>query len=111
MNDTTGQIENRAAPRFKCRCHAEVGLQNENWSAHLINISQSGALIAILDEHILNVADVIELCISQETQDDLFLMGSVVHTLKHYVGVAFDDIRTEDHYRLNEIIRSLEQLD
>ena len=49
--------DQRSAPRYRCRCYATVLSTNTTWEAHLINLSQSGALVGELTEQDLMVRE------------------------------------------------------
>lgn len=97
--------DHRAHTRHKCRCYATLCSTHETWPAHLLNISDAGALVAILSHHSLSNEDRIDLEIELE-DGSLTLKGSIAHLKQHYLGLKYDDLSQEDHDRLYQALKS-----
>lgn len=104
MNDSSNQ---RSSPRYRCRCHATLCSTQESWQAHLLNISENGALVAVLDEHHFATDSSVELNIEAPEGDDILLQGSIAHIKEHYVGIECNTINASDHQRLRSMLDKL----
>ena len=102
-------LNQRANPRFRCRCYARLDDTSESWPAHLINLSQRGALVAILQNHNFEVSQAITLFIELENEGELRLSGTIAHINEHYVGINCDVINERDAHRLEQILSSLDE--
>ncbi len=92
--------DERSAPRFRYRCNATLSAADTSCPAHLLNISQSGALVAILEENRFAMDDRVELTIEQDGGEDITLLGSIAHVKKHYIGLKCDPVSDEDREQL-----------
>jgi len=106
--------ERRNAPRYPVRTDAALQIENKNWSAHLLDISATGARFAILDEHLLKPGDEVTLTIELDdvsptdtlnslASSPLKLHGKVVHAREHIIGLL---LITENQIE-NEKLRKL----
>lgn len=96
--------EKRYAPRFKHRCHGTIVKTGQRFETHLINISSTGVLVAVLDEHDLRAGDELNLIIELDNLPDISLLGVIAHTKDHYIGIESSTILPEDRHRLEEIL-------
>jgi hypothetical protein len=99
----------RRHPRFRYRCHAKLSATGQSWEAHLVNLSQQGALVAILEPHIIKTDDHIELLItlSDESGETLEMAGKVAHVKEHYIGLDGKAKTENDFAKLNLKIKEL----
>ncbi|MFL0803550.1 MAG: PilZ domain-containing protein [Agarilytica sp.] len=77
----------RSEERIPHRAYATLITANNQYAAHLLNISRNGALIAVIQEHDLKSADEISLRIETETLQ-FELNGWVAHVRDHYLGMT-----------------------
>jgi len=105
--------ESRRHPRFRHRCHAKLTATGQGWEAHLINISAQGALVAIIDPHMLNEEDEIELTIgaAEDNNEIIEMVGKVAHVKDHYVGVDGKAKTENDFAKLQYTIKALSNID
>lgn len=96
--------EQRVHPRFRFRCDATLAGSHESWGAHLLNISETGVLIAVLDSHNLQSGDSIQLVINITTQKSIQLLGSIAHINEHYVGIESSPFSVVDQRELLKIV-------
>ncbi len=100
--------ERRQAPRYPLRTYATLHAADKNWSAHLLDISATGARFAILEDHSLIPGDEVTLIV--ELQDiaatpfmppSLQLHGNVVHAREHIIGLSLtiDDSCENENFR------------
>ncbi len=109
MQIKVNQSENRTQTRFNLRAHATLEKGGESWSAHLINFSAAGALLATIDDHSLEAGTDIHLEIELGKEKKLALLGSVIHVKDHYVGLHCRAANIEDEHLLEELIKTLEK--
>jgi hypothetical protein len=96
--------EKRYAPRFKHRCHGTIVKTGRRFQTHLINISSTGVLVAVIDSHDIQAGDELNLIIELSDAPDINLLGVVAHTKEHYIGIESSTILPEDRHRLEEIL-------
>lgn len=99
--------DQRANPRFRCRCYATLDATEESWPAHLLNLSSCGALVAVLNAHKFQPDQRISLTVELEDADDIVLSGEVAHVKEHYVGVKSHTLDEKDALLLQEKLDSL----
>ena len=104
---TNPHLDKRNSERFRYRCDATLCATDKHWTGHLLNISETGALVAVLENNTLNVGDRIELTVEQDEREDITLMGSVAHTKTHYVGLRCDPVSSEDREQLFATLKAL----
>ncbi len=107
MNELHAEL--RARPRFRCRCYATLQHTGETWPAHLLNLGDSGALVAILVPHRLDADEAVELCI-ERSEGDIHLRGIIAHRKEHYIGVECNPISTRDRQALDHLLANLNQI-
>lgn len=95
----TNNSDQRAAPRFRCRSYASLNATNnansQTWPAHLINLGESGALVAVLQDHAFEVGQ--QLTISIDLNNiDLNFKGTIAHVKQHYIGIKCEDMPKEN---------------
>lgn len=114
MNSPENQ-ERRNSPRFPLRAYASVKTSDIEWNAHLLDISATGARLAILDEHELQIGDSLLLILELEDLDNpqpgksLELTGKIVHLREHIVGILFTDLQTEQDQLLKILLSEFAQ--
>lgn len=99
--------EQRANPRYRCRCYASLEASNESWPAHLVNISRSGCLVAVLTEPPFEQDQRLALTIEFENNDKIELSGEIVHVKAHYVGLKYDTLTELEADRLTSKLETL----
>jgi hypothetical protein len=114
MASSTQQSERRESPRHPVRAHAYLEGPASSWSVHLLDMSATGARLAILDDHDLRPGDDVNLSIEledvrtpdiQSVIDDqahklLRLKGTLVHLRDHMLGVEYRPISGVDQVLL-----------
>lgn len=86
--------DQRSAPRFRCRCYANLDATPKHWDAHLINVSISGALVAVLNDHRLTQGQPLAITIEFDDQD-ITLRGEIAHVKDHYIGIHYAELSQE----------------
>jgi len=55
--------EHRRKPRYRCRCYAKILSTQAIWEGHLLNLSETGALVGIIEPHEIALEDEVELLV------------------------------------------------
>jgi len=85
MRDNT---ENRRqTERYSYRGYCALRSSQSSISAHIINLSNTGALIAVLDNHKLQDLEPVQLQIELEDGEIALLSGTVIHRKAHFIGL------------------------
>lgn len=113
---SSSEHERRNAPRYPARAYASVHTVDNKWSAHLLDISATGARLAILDEHSLKTGNAIslhleldELISDLQTENLLILKGKVVHARDHIVGMLLEETNIEQQTQLDLLLKQFSQ--
>lgn len=113
-NDLTPE-DKRRYPRFPLRAYAELQYSTKTWEAHVLDLSESGARLALLDEHLLQKGDALRVHIDLEHlnlvtshKKRLDLHGRIVHVREHILGFEFQPDTPADKTLLYELITLIE---
>ena len=105
--------ERRVAPRLPLRAYAQVATSDIHWDAHVLDISRSGARIALLREHNFTLGTGLKLTIefidTASDSETLRLHGLVAHIKAHVLGLELEPDSTEDRIRLDRLLKVLSQ--
>lgn len=110
------QHERRIAPRYTVRAYASLQKAPHIWNAHLLDISATGARLAILDEHALQSNDIITFDIELEElipnpqYQLLKLEGKIVHLRDHIIGIMLTKIEEEDRESFENLLIEFSQI-
>lgn len=110
--------ERRESPRHPVRAYAFMMHATNNWHVHLIDMSSTGARLAVLEEHRLQPGDDVNLTIELEDIRDpdikplideqahkvLRLRGTLVHLREHMLGVEYRPISEVDQVLLSLLL-------
>ncbi len=103
--------EKRHAPRLPLRAYAQVKHANHHWSAHILDISLTGARIAVLEEHPftsgMGVKLTVEFIDTDSDSETLLMHGLVVHSRDHIVGLDLEPNSTADRVLLEQLLNKL----
>lgn len=102
------QNEKRKFARYPHRAYCTLSLASDVCPAYLLNISKTGALVAIIDENPVKAGDKVEITLEDESAP-IHLSGRVAHVKNHYIGVECPDMTAENHARITAIIENLEK--
>jgi hypothetical protein len=104
--------ERRENPRQPVRAYAELTYSDKGWDVYLLDMSATGACLALLEEHLLQAGDDVSLTIDlsdvqlpEVSVDDidpnlnktLHLRGTLVHLREHLLGVEYRPASDLDH--------------
>lgn len=81
--------ERRQFERHSTRAQGTLITSQSNWTVYVINLSYSGALIAVLDNHGLEEEESITLHLELEHAGKVIAHGRIAHVKEHYVGLEF----------------------
>lgn len=108
--------ERRRHPRLKLRAYAEMQYSSKGWEAHVLDISESGARLAILSEHLLRKGDPLRVQIILDdleglatTKKSLNLHGRLAHVREHILGFEFQPDTPTDKTQLDFLLEYLHQ--
>ena len=102
-------LERRQSERLPHRGGGTLITSESSWTAHIINISLQGALIALLEPHNINEDQTITLQISLSDGNSILTHGHVAHVKDHYIGLECQPNTEQDARRLREVIREIEE--
>lgn len=123
MTSANAGSERRETPRHPVRAHAYMTNTEHSWHVHLLDMSASGARLAVLDEHRLKPGDSVNLMIELEEVRDpdiqsliddqahkiLRLRGNLVHLCEHMLGVEYRPLSEVDQVLLAMLLAQPEQ--
>jgi hypothetical protein len=94
MTENNKPSDRRNQPRFPMRAYAQLAYSTREWEVHVLDMSMTGARIALLSEHLLRAGDNIKLFIDSDeiglqeaSKKKLQLHGQIVHIRDHLVGI------------------------
>jgi hypothetical protein len=109
------QDDRRTHPRYTLRAFAQLGSSDQEWAAHLLDISYEGARIALLDEYNLTTGDSVRLRIevpqaniSEGEAPYLQLHGKLVHVQEHMLGIHYHPETESDAVLLKKLLAELQ---
>lgn len=104
--------ERRKNSRFTLRAFAQMQYSSKTWEAHVLDISSTGARLAILSEHLLRKGDALRVQIMLEEdaaissdKKNLRLHGRLAHVREHILGYEFQPDTPADKSALEELLR------
>lgn len=107
--------DKRRHPRFPLRAYADMQYSTKKWDAHVLDLSESGARLAILGEHLLQKGDTLRVHIQLEemnlltsSKKTLNLHGQLVHVREHLLGFEFQPDTPVDKTLLYELLTQIE---
>ncbi|WP_096085461.1 PilZ domain-containing protein [Agaribacterium haliotis] len=105
--------ELRQKPRFRLRTYVTVfnrdgdAAQSKSIEAHLLNISEHGALIAVLEAQQQKNGEQLKLLISLNKHTKLELNASIAHQKAHYLGLRFGELSSSQKQALQDLLNEL----
>ena len=106
MQNIKEEIERRAGERIECRGYCTLTSAAGSWSGSVVNMSQTGALVAILQDYKLQVNENITLNIEPSSGTAAAFLGRVAHKKEHLIGLEFKLPTEDDRRKLNEFLSS-----
>ncbi|HCS65213.1 MAG TPA: PilZ domain-containing protein [Cellvibrio sp.] len=113
--DDINDEDKRRHPRFPLRAYADLQYSTKKWEAHVLDLSESGARLAILGEHMLQKGDPLRVHIELEEinlltspKKQLSLHGRLVHVREHLLGFEFQPDTPIDKTILYELLTQIE---
>lgn len=104
MTQALKNDERRQFERHSTRAQGTLITAESNWPVYVINLSYSGALIAILDKHKLEEEESITLHLELEHAGRVIAHGRIAHLKEHYVGLEFSGHGEADRAKLKKVI-------
>jgi hypothetical protein len=113
--DDIREVDNRRHPRFPLRAYADLNYSTKKWEAHVLDLSESGACLAILGEHLLQKGDTLRVHIELDEfnlltspKKTLSLHGKLIHVREHLLGFEFQPDTPIDKTLLYELLSQIE---
>lgn len=113
--DDISDEDKRRHPRFPLRAYADLRYSTKKWEAHVLDLSESGARLAILGEHLLQKGDPLRVHIDLEEinlltspKKQLSLHGRLIHVREHLLGFEFQPDTPVDKTLLYELLTQIE---
>jgi hypothetical protein len=113
--DDISDDDKRRHPRFPLRAYADLQYSTKKWEAHILDLSESGARLAILGEHLLQKGDPLRVHIQLEdislvtsSKKQLSLHGRLIHVREHLLGFEFQPDTPIDKTLLYELLSQIE---
>lgn len=113
--DDISDEDKRRHPRFPLRAYADLQYSTKKWEAHVLDLSESGARLAILGEHLLQKGDPLRVHIDLEEinlltspKKQLSLHGRLIHVREHLLGFEFQADTPVDKTLLYELLTQIE---
>lgn len=97
--------ERRQYERHNTRTQGTLITAETNWTVYVINLSYSGALIAVLKDHKLEEEESITLHLELEHAGKMIAHGRIAHVKEHYVGLEFSAHGQTDQENLKALIK------
>lgn len=98
------ETNRRRETRYPHRAVCTLEIDENAYSAHMLNISEHGALVAVMQEHNAIAGDKIKLKVEMEDEEPISLIGLVAHVNLHYIGLRCDATLDADENRVLKII-------
>lgn len=116
--DDMSDDDKRKHPRFPLRAYADLQYSTKKWEAHVLDLSESGARLAILGEHLLQKGDPLRVHIQLDDinlvtspKKLLSLHGRLAHVRQHLLGFEFQADTPVDKTLLYELLTQIENGD
>lgn len=116
--------DRRKNSRLPLRAHAEMQYSSKKWEAHVLDISNTGARLAILSEHLLRKGDTlrVQILLDEPEADDsvkqlasnkksLNLHGKLAHVREHILGYEFQPDTPADKTVLDQLLHVIAEND
>jgi len=107
--------DKRRHPRFPLRAVAELQYSTKSWEAQVTDISESGARLVILSEHLLQKGDALRVHIQLDdvnliasSKKLLNLHGRLIHVREQHLGFEFQPDTPADRTLLYELLTLIE---
>lgn len=99
--------DRRRALRVNLRTHTNLTTADGGCAAHLLNISETGALVAVIEPHQLSAGEAITLDIELPEGQQARLEGHVAHVKEHLLGLDCTPATEVDAERIEAAVGRL----
>lgn len=114
IEQNTQESERRDSERLPLRAYALLEKNDQRLEAHVLDLSEQGARIALLQAHTVTQGDAIALTIEPDQLPDfigaylpLTLDAEVVHLKQHILGLRLKATSPEAHSTFAEFLSTL----
>ncbi len=98
------QRERRYFPRVPFRVGATLLTPHNRYHVHVIDLSFSGALVALLDDGELQAAEEVILTLVNDDGDTIKMQGKLAHQKDHYLGLECRASSIDNQARLRDLL-------
>lgn len=116
MTDEKQAPDRRIHPRFPIRAYSQLAYSTHEWEVHILDISLSGARVALLGDHLLQPGDDIKLTIESDdvglteaTKKSLQLRGNIVYIREHILGIEYQAATELDQQLLVMLLARMDE--
>jgi hypothetical protein len=109
-------MEKRRKPRFNLRAHAELQYSNKTCNAEVLDLSETGARLVVLAEHLFQKEDILRVQIeldgielSSSNKKVLNLHGRLIQVFKEHLHYEFQPDSPADKALLNELLALIQK--
>lgn len=113
--ESTNNPDQRNHPRFPLHAQAELQYSTKTWEANILDLSEFGARIEIIGEHLLQKGDALrvhiqldEINLVTSPRKLLNLHGRLVHVRENLLGFEFQPDTPIDKTLLYELLTLIE---
>lgn len=99
--------DRRRALRVNLRSHSNLTTADGGCSAHLLNISESGALVAVIEPHQLAAGEAVTLDIELPNGEQARMEGHIAHVKEHMLGLDCAPASEADAARIEAVVGRL----
>lgn len=103
--------DRRRALRVQLRSDSSLITADGSCEAHLLNLSESGALLAVLEDHQLVAGEAISIEIALPGAGTACMEGHIAHIKDHLLGLDCTPAADEDARKIEAVIDQLTQAD
>lgn len=123
--------DRRRADRYTIRAQGILSFAQQSWQCHVVNVSETGVLLAIVEDFVLRNNDTVRLLVEldstltpglveespaaelnnvdssqvkEEPRPTLLLLGKVSHIKGHFVGVGINPASEADRNALETLL-------
>jgi|GEM_PF-4210413 len=101
------ESDRRRELRVTYRADCTIMLNNQCWEAYIINLSETGALIALLSSHPITTGTDLRVNIALDEDTTINMEGKVVHIRDHYLGLGGCTYAESDANRLKALLSKI----
>lgn len=99
------EFERRTSERVEYRGYCTILFGDQSWMGNIVDISRTGALVAILEGYQLKRNDKVTLNVDLADGTVAMLQGRIAHIKAHFVGMECVPHSEKDTLKLEQFLR------